>query len=180
MKLTGGQVILRDLTREDLADIHALVGDPRVTDWLSFDTRSLEQAESMLEGIISRRSTEPRSEWYLGITDKADDVIVGFVRLAREGVDAAQLGYALIPEVQGRGYASDAIRTIITAGLQHWDLHRIAALIGPDNVRSIQLVKRLGFTYEGTIRDHVYTNGAWRDSQMWSVLAHEWNGTETG
>lgn len=180
MKLTGDQVVLRDLTLDDLVDVHNLVGDPRVTDWLSFDARSLQQSEAMIEGIISRRSAEPRSEWYLGITGKADDRVVGFVRLAREGVDAAQLGYALIPEVQGRGYAADAIRTIITAGLQQWNLHRVAALIGPDNARSIQLVKRLGFTYEGTIRDHVYTNGAWRDSQMWSVLDHEWNGTETG
>jgi RimJ/RimL family protein N-acetyltransferase len=31
-------------------------------------------------------------------------------------------------------------------------------------------------TYEGRLRDHVHTNGAWRDSLLYSVLAHEWTG----
>ena len=29
-------------------------------------------------------------------------------------------------------------------------------------------------TYEGRIRDHVFTNGAWRDSLLYSLLAGEW------
>jgi RimJ/RimL family protein N-acetyltransferase len=29
-------------------------------------------------------------------------------------------------------------------------------------------------TYEGRIRDHVYTNGRWRDSLLYSVLVNEW------
>lgn len=33
---------------------------------------------------------------------------------------------------------------------------------------------RLGMRYEGRLRDHVYTNGAWRDSLLYAVLAHEW------
>lgn len=28
--------------------------------------------------------------------------------------------------------------------------------------------------YEGRIRDHVFTNGAWRDSLLYAVLAHDW------
>ncbi len=29
-------------------------------------------------------------------------------------------------------------------------------------------------TYEGRIRDHVHTNGQWRDSLLYSVLTDEW------
>lgn len=29
-------------------------------------------------------------------------------------------------------------------------------------------------THEGRIRDHMYTNGAWRDSGLFSILDHEW------
>jgi RimJ/RimL family protein N-acetyltransferase len=58
------------------------------------------------------------------------------------------------------------------------DLHRVSAAIGPENLASIAVVKRLGFTYEGRIRHHVFTNGDWRDSLLYSLLADEWAGRE--
>jgi ribosomal-protein-alanine N-acetyltransferase len=53
------------------------------------------------------------------------------------------------------------------------ELHRITAAIGPDNAPSIAVVKKLGFTREGRLRDHVLTNGAWRDSEFYSILMHD-------
>jgi ribosomal-protein-alanine N-acetyltransferase len=32
---------------------------------------------------------------------------------------------------------------------------------------------------EGRIRDHVFTNGAWRDSLLYSVLDREWTASRT-
>lgn len=173
--LSGKKVVLRDWTDGDLDDVHRLVGDPRVTTWLSFDSRTRDEAQSILSGVLARQDDEPRSEWYLGIVPHGEQRLVGFVRLARDGVRAALLGYALVPEVQNLGYASDAIRTVVAAGMREWDLHRVVALIGPDNSASTRLVKHLGFQYEGTLRDHVFTNGSWRDSEIWSILENEMN-----
>ena len=74
----------------------------------------------------------------------------------------------------GYGYATDAARVIIEYGLRDLRLHRITAAIGPDNEASIAVVKKLGFRYEGRLRDHVFTNDAWRDSLLFSVLAQDW------
>ena len=46
--------------------------------------------------------------------------------------------------------------------------------MGPDNAASIAIVYRLDMIYEGRIRDHVHTNGQWRDSLLYSVLVDEW------
>jgi len=43
-----------------------------------------------------------------------------------------------------------------------------------NNAPSIALAQRLGFTVEGRIRHHVWTNGAWRDSLLYSLLSDEW------
>jgi RimJ/RimL family protein N-acetyltransferase len=59
-------------------------------------------------------------------------------------------------------------------GFTQLDLHRIQAACGPDNRASQRLLARLGFTPEGRMRDHVFTNGAWRDSLLYSVLVHGW------
>lgn len=171
--LQGQRTTLREFTAEDLDAVHAIVGDPRVTASLSFDPRDRESAAAMLDGIQARALSEPRTEYYLAITT-APAGLVGFVRLALAGVQAAKLGYAVHADHWRCGHATDAVSAMLAFGFDHLQLHRISAAVGPENVPSLRLVKRLGFSPEGRIRDHVFTNGAWRDSLLFSVLAPEW------
>jgi hypothetical protein len=53
-------------------------------------------------------------------------------------------------------------------------LHRVQAACGPDNVASHRVPVKLGFRPEGRMRDHVFTNGAWRDSLLYSHLDDAW------
>lgn len=168
-------MILREFTEDDVDGVLAVVGDDRITRHLSFDSRTRDQAAAMLDGILDRQHHDPRTEYYLAIVlPENKDQVIGFARLGLDGVKAGKLGYALIPSAQGRGYATDACQAMISFGFRELDLHRISAAIGPDNAASLRIVERLGFTYEGRIRDHVFTNGTWRDSRLYSVLEHEW------
>lgn len=174
VELVGKVVRLREFRTTDVDDSVAVVGDDRVTRFLSFDSRSRDEARTMITGTIERARQEPRAEYYLAVTTHDDDRLIGFARLGLAGTRAAKLGYAVAAEHWGRGYATDAARTLITFGFTKLDLHRISAAIGPDNPASIAVVKRLGFTHEGRLRHHVFTNGAWRDSELFSLLTHEW------
>lgn len=176
VQLKGQLVRIRDFTLDDIDAAQAIVGDPRVTESLSFDARTREQTETMLRGVTERAILEPRTEYYLAVN--VDEQLIGFVRLGLNGVQAAKLGYAIHADHWVKGYATDAARTMIGFGFGQLGLHRISAAIGPDNAGSIALSARLGFVYEGRIRDHVYTNSRWRDSLLYSVLAHEWASTE--
>jgi ribosomal-protein-alanine N-acetyltransferase len=175
VQLAGTRVILREFQPDDLDRVLTVVGDDRVTESLSFDTRSRTQAADMLSGTLDRAKLEPRTEYYLAATT-ADEGLVGFARLGLNGVHAAKLGYAIAADYWRRGYALDAARMILDFGFRDLKLHRISAAMGPDNAASIALVDRLGMSYEGRIRDHVYTNGQWRDSLLYSLLAHEIRG----
>ncbi len=171
--LTGRVVTLREFRSEDAADALAIIGDDQVTRWLSFDSRDTAAAQAMVDGAAERAQLKPRTEYYLAVTTP-DDELVGFARLAFAGVKAAKLGYAIRADRWGKGYATDAVRRMIELGFAELGLHRISAAIGPDNVASIAVVSKLGMQYEGRIRDHVFTSGAWRDSLLYSVLEHEW------
>jgi ribosomal-protein-alanine N-acetyltransferase len=171
--LSGTRTVLREFRPDDLYDSLAIVGDDEVTRWLSFDSRDEDQAAAMLSGIIDRAQLQPRTEYYLAVTLPDQDRVIGFARLGLDGVKAAKLGYAIRASEQGRGYATDAARVLIRFGFSELGLHRISAAIGPDNVPSIAMAERLGFTPEGCIRHHVFTNGAWRDSLLYSLLEHE-------
>jgi RimJ/RimL family protein N-acetyltransferase len=102
--------------------------------------------------------------------------MIGFARLGPTGVQAAHLGYAIGFDHWGRGFATDAARTMLRFAFTDLALHRVSAAIGPENLASVAVVKRLGFTHEGRIRHHVFTNGAWRDSLLYSILEPEWSG----
>jgi [ribosomal protein S5]-alanine N-acetyltransferase len=172
--LTGQRVRLREFRADDLDASMAVVGDERVTHFLSFDSKARDQQADLLAAAIDRAQHDPRTEYYLAVTALDDDQLIGFGRLGLTGVKAAKFGGALVADHWGMGYAIDAARTMLTFGFTTLGLHRITAAIGPDNAPSIAVVTRLGFTHEGRLRDHVHTNGAWRDSELFSILEYEW------
>lgn len=174
-QIRGRTVLLRDFRVDDEDAVLEIAGDVSVSHWLSHDSKNREEVRAMLAGAIERAQLQPRQEWYLAVVVPASDRVVGFARLARAGVEAGKFGCAIRADEQRNGYATDAARTLIDFGFRDLKLHRISVAIGPDNARSIAGAKRLGFQYEGRLRDHVFTNGAWRDSLLYSMLAHEWN-----
>lgn len=131
---------------------------------------------AMVDGIVRRQAQEPRSEYYLAICTQQTE-LVGFCRLGLSGVQAGKLGYAIRADQWGHGYATEAVRIMLDFGFHQLELHRISAAIGPNNAASIAVAHHLGFRHEGCLRDHVHTNGAWRDSLLYSLLAHEWADT---
>jgi ribosomal-protein-alanine N-acetyltransferase len=174
VRLTGSGTSLREFRFDDVDDVLATVGDDRVTTWLAFDSRSREQALAMVNGAVQRAQLDPREEYYLAISRREDDQLIGFIRLGLAGEKAAKLGYAIAADHWGNGYATDAARQMLQFGFGTLGLHRISAAIGPENLSSIAVVKRLGLSYEGRLRHHVFTNGNWRDSLLYSILTDEW------
>jgi len=176
VRLRGTKVDLRPLRLDDEDAVLAVIGDDRVTVWLSHERRDRDQVRAMLAGAAERARLVPRTEYYLAVVVAGADELVGFVRIGLAGVRAGKLGYAIGAEHWGQGYATDAVATMISFGFTDLDLHRLSVAIGPDNAASIAVASKLGFQYEGRLRDHVHTNGAWRDSLLYSLLAPEWDG----
>lgn len=174
VRLAGEQVLLREAAADDEDDILSIYSDDRVTRWLSFDGRERLQVRSLLAGVAERAGAEPREEYFLCVTLPRTGRVIGTARLELRGVFAAKIGYAMAYDHQGKGYGIDAVRTLLDFAFRTLRLHRVTAAIGPDNEASIRLITRLGFELEGCLRDHVFTNGAWRDSLLFSQLLPGW------
>ncbi len=63
VRIRGDRVWLREFRAGDLDDTLAVVGDDRVTRWLSFDSKSREQQAELLAGVIERARHDPRTEY---------------------------------------------------------------------------------------------------------------------
>ena len=55
-----------------------------------------------------------------------------------------------------KGLMSEAVEAIIDYGFNALRLHRIEAFIGPDNVASLRLIKKMHFVQEGILREHYF------------------------
>lgn len=91
----GELVGLRDLETGDLDAMCRIDGDPRVTTWLSYDTKSRDQTRATLAGVAERARLSPRTEYYLAVVTHDESRLVGVVRFGLTGVKAAKLGYAI-------------------------------------------------------------------------------------
>ncbi len=107
------------------------------------------------------------------VCSSIDDALVGVINLnniVRGALLSASLGYYAVVDHAGSGLMQQGMRLAIDYAFTRLQLHRLEACIQPDNVRSINLVRRCGFQYEGLSPRLLFIAGAWRDHQRWALL----------
>jgi RimJ/RimL family protein N-acetyltransferase len=67
----------------------------------------------------------------------------------RDFLSAPDLGFALLPDYVGQGYASEAAHAVVLHATQGLGIKRLYAIVKRDNHRSIRLLARLGFHPQG-------------------------------
>jgi len=87
---------------------------------------------------------------------------------------AAYLGYGLDHRFVGQGLMTEALRAAIDYCFGTLNLHRIMANHLPTNVRSANLLRRLGFVPEGYARDYLLIAGRWQDHVLTALTNPNW------
>lgn len=70
----------------------------------------------------------------------------------------------------------EAISAILTYGFSEMGLQRVEAIIDDLNARSKGLLLKLGFTYEGNLRQRYFFRSRFEDEHYFGLLRHEWRG----
>ncbi|KXG87058.1 GNAT family N-acetyltransferase [Agrobacterium bohemicum] len=84
---------------------------------------------------------------------------------------SAYLGYYGTVDFAGRGMMTEALLQVAGRAFDQFGLHRIEANIQPDNVASINLVRRAGFLKEGYSPQYLQINGVWCDHERWALIS---------
>ena len=71
------------------------------------------------------------------------------------------------------GYGTDAMRTACRFGFEMMNLHRIELDVYDWNPRAMRVYEKVGFQYEGTIRDGIFKAGRWNDLVCMGLLRGE-------
>ncbi len=106
-----------------------------------------------------------------------DDALIGTINLGeiiRFDLQSANVGYNAFLPFTGQGYMTNGLDLVLRHAFRTLKLHRVEAGIQPHNERSIALVKRCNFEFEGLSRRLVKIGGRWRDHERWAILKEDW------
>ena len=81
-----------------------------------------------------------------------------------------EIGYWIAEDMQGKGIVTKAIKCLIVYGFKHLDLNRILIRVSTKNLKSKRVAQRLGFTYEGTLREDYLHKNQFLDMEIYGLL----------
>jgi RimJ/RimL family protein N-acetyltransferase len=141
---------LRGHRAEDLAACLPLWNDPIVTRFIGGRPYTQEEVWQRVQRYAGSWVLLGHGFWV--IEEKAGGRLVGEIGImdARREMDPPfgddrELGWALLPEVHGKGYASEALAAVLDWERGAFNAPCLVALIDPDNASSIKLAEKYGF-----------------------------------
>lgn len=171
--LCGDRVVLRTVEEEDVEVVQRAHNEPTFRDGSLFRYPS---NRMMIEAEIEERAEED-SDDTLGLLICVDEEPVGMVHLFDiHSGESGTLAYWMLPEYRGEGYATEGAELLVDYAFQNLALHRIFAWTIDYNEASQSLLRRLGFSHEGTHREDFFRNGEYHDSEHYGLLVSEWGG----
>jgi RimJ/RimL family protein N-acetyltransferase/ubiquinone/menaquinone biosynthesis C-methylase UbiE len=132
----------------DLDELAALWGDPRVGATLG-GARTREQAAATLARFEAHWDARGFGPWLVHARDSGEFAgYCGLLDTQVGGAPAVELLYALRPELQGKGLASELAAAVARCADGELGLRELVGYTLPTNAASRRVLERAGFRYE--------------------------------
>lgn len=167
---------LVQLALEDAEEIFAAVSANRehLGRWLPWveSTRAADDTRRFLEQVAAHRGQGRTAAYSLRVRG----ALAGLIGLhdIDEANAAAQIGYWLAERFEGQGWMTRAVEAVLAMAFSGLGLDRIEIRCAAGNLRSQAIPKRLGFTYEGTLRAAQRLRSGRVDIRVYGLLRQEW------
>ncbi|WP_106768791.1 GNAT family N-acetyltransferase [Paenibacillus faecalis] len=162
---------LRKMKVSDSSSLFKIWSDPDVTRFMDVECFTDEdQAIEMIQ-LLDGLAQDNKAIRFSIIEIESNEIIgsCGYNSLDFENAKA-EIGYDIAKASWGRGYASEAISSLLDYAFSSLNLNRIEAKVEPENINSIKVLQKLNFTFEGTLRQYERINGKFTDFNMYSKL----------
>jgi len=147
------RLCLREFVEDDYAFVLQLLN---TKGWLDFIGDRGVKSEVDAKNYITGRLMEGYKTFGFGfylveLQDNKNPIgMCGLVK--RSGLEDVDLGFAFLPEYEGKGYAKESSEAVINYAKNSLQINQLAAITVPKNLKSIQLLKRLNFEFEKIVQ----------------------------
>lgn len=173
MELESKRLILKEIIWEDMEDIHNLYSLPEVDEYNTLGIpKNIEETKNNIRHIIDAQKTEGRKSYSWKIVKKDSDEFIGMagITLSANRFKLGEIYYELFPSQWGQGYATEVAKTLIKAGFDNFNLHKVEAGVATENIRSIRVLEKSGMTREGLRRKILPIRGQWKDNYHYAIV----------
>lgn len=170
------RLALREIDPErDLNALYALFADPAVamlTDTGPFT--EMWEAEEVMTWFGAIFSAHQGLRWAITLRG-GDDRLIGTCgfNIWNRRSNSAEIGYDLMPAHWGQGIVPEALQAMISWGFENLGLNRIQADVMVHNEGSARVLKKLGFTEEGLLRQSGYWRDEYHDLRYFGLLRQD-------
>ena len=161
--IKGVNIYLRQVEPEDVDMLYNWEND--VANWKVSETLVPFSKKTISDYVFSSHDIYSTKQLRLIICLNDSNLPIGAIDLfdydsknSRAGV-----GILIVEEYRKNGYATDALRALISYAKETLILHQIYCSIGMSNTKSIQLFEKAGFVQTGIKKDWVKTSNGWED-----------------
>ncbi|WP_299673199.1 GNAT family N-acetyltransferase [uncultured Tenacibaculum sp.] len=123
------------------------------SDWIKYihdkGLKSVEATEVYLKDILAKNAKLNGLGFFSVLLKETNEFIGMSSAIQREKLDFVDVGYGFLPKARGKGYASEATLLMIDYIKEKFQQEKVLAFTAPENEKSQQLLKRLGFEYVG-------------------------------
>ena len=175
-KITTSRLVLRQITLTDAEAHFGLFSKPEVMAGHGTEPYTERaQSEELIGWYTSAFLERKAMRW--AIIHKAEDKLIGTCGLhrLRLGHHRAEIGYELDPDYWRQGLGSEAVWAVLRFAFETVGFHRIEAIVDPANEASAALLRKVGFTEEGFLRERFYDEekDQFVDDWFFSILKSE-------
>lgn len=143
--ITSPRLVLREMTPDDAVHAYLLNSDPEVLRHTGDGPfADVEEARAFLTNYPDYR-VHGMGRW--AVVRRADQQWLGWCGLKRHANGEVDLGYRLLREHWGQGYATEAGRACIELGFGHYALPYIIGRVARGNDASVRVLEKLGMRF---------------------------------
>ena len=131
------------------------------------------EVRELLDKFISSYDRPDYYRW--AVIEKESGICIGQIAifLVDNKNHFCEIEYALGRRFHRKGYATEAVRAVLDFCFNEVRFHKVQVCHREGNIASRGVIRKCGFTYEGTLRDYFFTEGKYIDRLYYSMLESE-------
>ena len=172
MTLETDHLILRDYVHSDWERIHIYAAIPDFSKFELWGPNTDADSQKFVKDMHLQASTLPRFKFDFAVCLRENNLLIGGCGIRRETElsQVANLGWAINPEFQNKGYATEAARALICYGYEQLRLSVIYAKCDTRNLASSKVMEKLGMLNVGTVKGTKEHRGYVRDTSRYELV----------
>ncbi len=173
MDINSNRLILKEISWDDLGDIHRLHSFPGVDEFNTIGIpKNTEETKELIRPMIEGQTKAPRKSytWKIVLKDLNDFIGIAGINLSNDKFKLGEIYFKILPKYWGNGYATEISKTLIKHGFDNFQLHKVEAGVATGNIKSIRVLEKSGMTREGLRRKILPIRGEWKDNYHYAIV----------